>query len=196
MSSSKLKALIIIIILFLIVLNIPIIPYTHHSTKTITYTSITPYTTTKIVAKQRVLFEGRNLYISTFSYRYSGPYHLKAGQTITVTWDADSVVNVYIMNEVDWCKRFFGAPTSWRAFGTGRSGTISYTLRYDEPIYIQVMSPAWAAAKLYTWKELLSWKEKTTETLHKTITLTKIVTEKQEKNISILELIIKQITKR
>jgi hypothetical protein len=61
------------------------------------------------------------------------------------------------MNEVDWNNRFSGAPISFRATKTGTSGELSYTLKYDEPIYVQVMSPVWSSAKLYTWKEVLSW---------------------------------------
>lgn len=156
-----------------------IIPVTDHRVVTypVTNYKVVTYPVTETVTRENILFEGKNLIISEFGYRYSGPYDFKAGQTITVTWDADSVVNVYIMNDVDWSKRFFGAPTSWRAFRSGTSGSLSYTLRYDEPIYIQVMSPTWSSAKLYTWKETRTWQEQTTTYTTQTIAITTYVNE-------------------
>ncbi|MFH8120345.1 MAG: hypothetical protein QXS37_06090 [Candidatus Aenigmatarchaeota archaeon] len=144
-------AIIVGLFIIIIFLNIPIIP----KTEIITY--VNPVTTT--VTRSKVLFEGKNLYISSWGYRYSGPYYLLAGQTITIIWDSDSIVNVYIMNEVDWNKRFFSAPVSWRESETGTRGQVSYSPRYDETIYIQVMSPVWSSVKLYVWQEYLSWEE-------------------------------------
>lgn len=130
---------------------------------------VVEYPVSEVITKTQTLFEGHNLYISTFGYRYSGPYYLEADQTITVTWDADSIVNVYIMNEVDWGKRFFGAPTSFRAFKSSTSGSLSYTLRYDEPVYVQVMTPTLSSAKLYAWKETISWQEQVTVYEHRVV---------------------------
>ena len=144
MSSARLKVLIVTAILLIAILA-PIIP-SPPTVRTVTYTSSSPKVITRTVTKSKVLFEGKNLYIPFMGYRYSGPYYLKAGQTITVSWDADTIVNVYIMNDVDWGKRFFGAPTSWRASRSDERGYVSYTLRYDEPIYVQVMTPTWVSA--------------------------------------------------
>jgi len=148
----KLVVLLVVVAVVVVVMCLPIIPVVKTET----------YPVSRTVMRSRTLFEGRNLYIPLLGYRYSGPYYLRAGETITVTWEADSPVNVYIMNEVDWGKRFLGAPTSFRAFSWGTSGSVSYTLRYDEPIYVQVMSPTWSAAKLYFWREEVSWRETVT----------------------------------
>jgi hypothetical protein len=169
---EKIVFIIAIFIIIVIILFIPLIPYEKAVTYPIIKTITETYPVTKVVDKIQTLFEGNNLYISTWGYRYSGPYYLKAGQTITVKWDADTTVNVYIMNDRDWANRFLGAPISERAFKYGTSGEVSYTLKYDEPIYVQVMSPVWASAKLYAWKETVSWQEQVTiyETLTKQIT--------------------------
>ena len=174
-------------------ISVPAIP-SPPTVKTVTYTSSSPKVITKAVTKSKVLFEGRNLYIPFMGYRYSGPYYLKAGQTITESWDADTIVNVYIMNDVDWGKRFFGAPTSWRSSRSGERGSVSYTLRYDEPIYVQVMTPTWVSAKLYVWKEELTWRETVTETTYVVVTVTKTVKEEHPgEYISLLELLLRYL---
>jgi hypothetical protein len=67
-------------------------------------------------------------------------------------------VLVYILNDNDWANRFLdGSPISYRAYNSGISGTLSYTLKYDEPIHIQVIPFAWASVKLYVLEGALSW---------------------------------------
>ena len=36
---------------------------------------------------------------------------------------------------------------------------MSYTQRYDKPIYIQIMSPTWSSVKLYKLKVTVSYEE-------------------------------------
>jgi hypothetical protein len=140
------------------------------TTKTTIVTTLNP-TSTIIISNQptittiatlsirtQTLFKENNVYIPSWNYLHSGPYYLKAGQTITVKWDADGTVLVYILNDNDWANRFLeGTPTSYRAYNSGISGTLSYTLKYDEPIYIQIIPFAWASAKLYVLEGTLSW---------------------------------------
>jgi len=120
--------------------------------------TVTQYIT-KQVAKTQILFSGNDLIIQAWGYRYSGPYHLDVGKTLRVSWEADTSVNVYIMNDIDWQSRFFGAPTRWRTSKVGSSGTIEYYIQHAEPIYIQVLCPTWCSAKLFRWVEEVVWSE-------------------------------------
>jgi gas vesicle protein len=125
---------------------------------TTSYVAITTYVTRQVPQTQ-ILFSRSDLIIPTWSYLYSGPYRLDVGRTLKISWEADTSVNVYVMNDVDWQSRFFGAPTRWRASKVGSSGTIAFYVQYDEPIYIQVLCPTWCNAKLYRWVGEVVWFE-------------------------------------
>jgi len=123
---------------------------------------------TRQVPRSQILFSGTDLLISTWGYRYSGPYRIDVGKTLKVSWEADTSVNVYVMNDVDWRSRFFGAPTRWRSSKVGSSGTLEFYIQHDEPIYIQVLCPTWCSAKLYRWEEKVEWIENVVEVVTKT----------------------------
>ncbi len=133
------------------------VPITRHVT-------VTQYVTRQ-VPKTQILFSGNDLIIPVWGYRYSGPYQLDVGKTLKVSWEADTSVNVYVMNDVDWQSRFFGAPTRWRTSKVGSSGTIEYYIQHAEPIYIQVLCPTWCSAKLYRWVEEIVWSENVVDTI-------------------------------
>jgi len=100
------------------------------------YVTTTTYVTRQ-VPRSEILFSGTNLLISTWEYLYSGPYRIGVGKTLKISWEADTSVNVYVMNDVDWQSRFFGgAPIRWRASKVGSSGTLEFYIQHDEPIYI------------------------------------------------------------
>jgi membrane protease YdiL (CAAX protease family)/ribosomal protein L37E len=110
-------------------------------------------------ARTALLSSGSDLAIPAFGLRYGGPYSVQGGRVLTVSWSASTVVNVYVMNQADWANRFVGAPTTFRAFSFGTSGTLSYNVTAPETLYVQVMSPVWASAKLYSWEVKLTWTE-------------------------------------
>jgi gas vesicle protein len=130
----------------------------------------------KLVQRSQTLFSGSDLLIPAWGYRYSGPYRLDVGKILKVSWEADTSVNVYVLNDVDWQNRFFGTPTRWRKFGSGRSGFLEFYINYNEPIYIQVLCPTWCSAKLYRWDEKVEWEENVIETQTKTNVQTTQVT--------------------
>ncbi|MEM1515861.1 MAG: hypothetical protein QXH24_07460 [Candidatus Bathyarchaeia archaeon] len=132
-------------------------PITITRTIGVTSTTIVRYQTQ--VQRSQVLFRGENLLIPVWGYRYSGPYHIDAGRILKVYWEADTSVNVYILNDVDWANRFFGAPTRYRTTKTGGSGVLEYHISHSEPLYVQVLCPTWCSAKLYVWEERVEWIE-------------------------------------
>lgn len=112
------------------------------------------------VRREQILFEGRNLYIGLGGSRYSGPYWVSSGKTITVEWVADRLVTVYILNDVDyrqWWK--IGGPLYYRTYKTAQQGALEYYVNYADYFYVVVMGYAGQAAKLYRWKEKLVWYE-------------------------------------
>lgn len=112
------------------------------------------------VRKEQILFEGRDLYIRWCSFRYSGPYWISSGKTITIEWVADRLVTVYILNDVDyrqWSQ--IGGPLIFRTYKTAQQGTLEYYVNYADNFYVVVMGYAGQAAKLYHWKEKLVWYE-------------------------------------
>ena len=97
-----------------------------------------------------------------------GPYRIDVGKTLKISWEADTSVNVYVMNDVDWKNRLFGTPTRWRTFKAGSSGTLEFHIQHDEPIYIEVLCPTSCSAKLYRWEERVEWVENVVEAVTKT----------------------------
>lgn len=130
------------------------------------YVTVTTHVTRQ-VPRSRTLFSGTDLLIPTWGYRYIGPYRIDVGKTLKISWDADTLVNVYIMNDVDWKNRLFGAPTRWRAFKAGSSGTLEFRIQHDEPIYIEVLCPTWCSVKLYRWEVRVEWVENVVEVVTK-----------------------------
>jgi len=116
---------------------------------------------TKIMPETRTaaLFSGSELTIPVLHARASGPYSVQGNRTLDVIWSADADVNVYVMDDADWANRLLGTPTTWRAFSYGSRGSVQYRIPYPETLYVQVMTPTWASAKLYTWEETLTWTE-------------------------------------
>jgi len=176
----KLLITLIIILLITIILISPIIPQQYIMTSTIyeisTYNTYSIKTIGKYVYRTKVLSKASNIYIPYFGYIKNGPYSLKAGQTITVEWESDVLLNVYILNDADWYRRALGAPTTYRAFKYGTRGKLSYTLTHDEQIYIQAMSPTWGIVKVYNWKVTLSWKTFEKSIIREPITIVKTIT--------------------
>jgi gas vesicle protein len=133
------------------------------------YVTTTTYVTRQ-VPRSQILFSGTDLLIPTWGYRYSGPYRIGVGKTLKISWEADTSVNVYVMNDVDWQSRFFGgAPIRWRASKVGSSGTLEFYIQHDEPIYIQVLCPTWCSVKLYRWEEKVEWVENVREAVTETV---------------------------
>lgn len=161
--------------------SLSLIPFTAVLQRTITYTRYVTetQTTSSRFLYSRVLYEGSNLYISSFGYRYSGPYRLNAGDTFRVEWSADRIVCVYILNEVDWANVFFYVPTSFRNSKCSQSDSISYTLSYGEPVYVLVHGNLGSSAKLYRWRETHAWSEISTTTIVYTIPVTLVTTVKE-----------------
>lgn len=143
------------------------------------YVTTTTYVTRQ-VPRSEILFSGTNLLISTWEYLYSGPYRIGVGKTLKISWEADTSVNVYVMNDVDWQSRFFGgAPIRWRASKVGSSGTLEFYIQHDEPIYIQVLCPTWCSVKLYRWEGKVEWVENVVEAVTETVPIqTEIVQTK------------------
>jgi hypothetical protein len=132
------------------------------------YVTTTTYVTRQ-VPRSQILFSGTDLLIPTLGYRYSGPYRIGVGKTLKVSWEADTSVNVYVMNDVDWQSRFFGAPIRWRASKVGSSGALEFYIQYDEPIYIEVVCPTLCSVKLYRWEEKVEWVENVREAVTETV---------------------------
>ncbi|MEM3407089.1 MAG: dockerin type I domain-containing protein [Nitrososphaerota archaeon] len=110
--------------------------------------------------REVVLFSGENLDIPNLGYRYSGPYYINSGKYLAIEWEADRLVNVYILNEIDWRNRLLGFTlTSWRVSKTGQSGQLWYPIQYTDNYYIIVMTPTLGPARLYKWVEKLYWLE-------------------------------------
>jgi uncharacterized integral membrane protein len=151
-------SLILLIFSLILIVQGPEISVTYERVPVTSYVTTTTHVTRQ-VPRSQVLFSGRDLIIPVWGYRYSGPYRIDVGKTLKIFWEADTSVNVYVMNDVDWQNRFFGAPTRWRVFEFGRSGTLEFSIQYDEPIYIQVLCPTWCSAKLYRWEEKVEWIE-------------------------------------
>ena len=110
--------------------------------------------------KEEVLFSGQYLDIHWMGSRYSGPYWVQSGRTITVEWVADRSVTVYILNQKDyeqWSK--IGGPLLYRTCKTAQQGTLEYYVNYADNFYIVVMGYAGTAARLYSWTEKLVWYE-------------------------------------
>lgn len=110
--------------------------------------------------KEEMLFSGQYLDIPWMGYRYSGPYWVQSGRTITVEWVADRSVTVYILNQKDyeqWSK--IGGPLLYRTYKTAQQGALEYYVNYADNFYIVVMGYAGTAARLYSWTEKLVWYE-------------------------------------
>ncbi len=133
------------------------------------------------ITRTQVMFSGRELLISTLGYRYIGPYWIDVGKTLKISWEADTLVNVYVLNDVDWRNRFGGVPTRWRASEVGMSGSIEFYVKYNEPIYIQVLCPTLCSAKLYRWEAKVEWVEYIPDVIVQTKTIyTEIIQVKTE----------------
>jgi len=125
--------------------------------------------------KEVVLYSGENLDIPNLGCRYSGPYYIESGKYLTVKWEADQLVNVYILNDVDWRLRLGIALTSWRTSQRGQSGQLWYPIEHSDNYYIIVMTPTLGPARLYKWIEKLCWLEYEITNLTSVVT-TSIVT--------------------
>jgi hypothetical protein len=132
------------------------------------YVTTTTYVTRQ-VPRSEILFSGTDLLIRTLGCRYSGPYRIGVGKTLKISWEADTPVNVYVMNDVDWQNILFCAPTRWRTSKFGSSGTLEFYIQYDEPIYIEVVCPTLCSAKLYRWEEKVEWVENVVEAVTETV---------------------------
>ncbi|MEM0008145.1 MAG: hypothetical protein QXR89_07790 [Candidatus Bathyarchaeia archaeon] len=112
------------------------------------------------IRREQILFQGHYLDINWLSYRYSGPYWVQSGKTITIEWVADRTVTVYILNQKDyeqWPK--IGGPLLYRTYKTAQEGTLEYCVSYADNFYIVVMGYAGMATRLYSWTEKLVWYE-------------------------------------
>jgi len=109
--------------------------------------------------KEVVLYSGENLDIPNLGCRYSGPYYIESGKYLNVKWEADRLVKVYILNDIDWRLRLGIIPTSWRISQADQSGQLWYPIEYSDNYYIIVMTPTLGPARLYKWIEKLCWLE-------------------------------------
>jgi len=115
---------------------------------------------TRTVTVSATLYEGENLIVPAFGYRYSGPYTIEVGKTIVVTWHSDIPVNVDIY-------KISGYPEYAGSIGT--SGTVTLKVRYPGEFQIRVWTGGWQAT-LYHYEEKLTWDEILQENVEKPIT--------------------------
>jgi multisubunit Na+/H+ antiporter MnhF subunit len=140
-------------------------------------TNLTTITIQTTVQRSEVLFSGKDLLIPFLGYGHIGPYYISVGRTLKILWEADTSVNVYVLNDVDWKNTFFGVPTRWRAFKTGERGSLEYYVEHYEPLYVVVLCPTLCSAKLYYWEVEVVWIENVEQTIVQTFTILKTETK-------------------
>ena len=114
---------------------------------------------------------------SIFSSSFKGYFvtlaegvYINPSRTLILSWEADGSLNAYIFTESQFNDfKPLGIPRGWEAFGTGKSGSISASIKNRDRYYAIIYNPyLFTSIKLYYGKAKLTWQE--TEIIHKTET--------------------------
>ena len=69
------------------------------------------------------------------------PYH--GAGTITISWECDGKVNVYILTQTQYDYfEFWGYTNRYEAFDSGHSGTVTHIARYVDTYYLVIKNPS------------------------------------------------------
>jgi hypothetical protein len=154
----------------------------------ITVNELVPVTRTVQVPYQEIenrgerLERAENYWIG--EYAYSG-YNLEAGKTVTISWQADNTVIVYLMTESQ-----FNIFQSIRLAqnlksGSGMSGQFSYPITFTSRYYVVIYNPNCliTKVKIIFYQSEITWQETVTKIKNEVQYNTEYVSKQVNSNI-------------
>jgi len=126
------------------------------------------------IPKQATVYESNLTALSQAEPLRLGPFDTNPNQTIEVTWESNSSVLVYLLNETEASAVFGTLPTVWRNYGSGSMGTLSHKSETVDRNYVFLYANT-SDTVIRLIRVILTWVD--VQTITETRTFTTVLTE-------------------
>jgi hypothetical protein len=93
--------------------------------------------------------------------RYEWRISIEAGKTVSISWEADGNVNVFVLTETQYDYfTSWGATARYEAFRSARSGTLTYRVENTDTYHLIIQNPSYfETIKVYSAEAKIFWHE-------------------------------------